>query len=53
MGQNANTQAWNFIFKRARPFFILHFHWKVLKSNGNFYRVTKAKTMAVEFMACM
>ena len=39
-------QSWKFIFKRARGFFICkgHFHWKILKSMGSFWRGTKAKT---------
>ena len=40
------TGIWNFIFERARPFSFCkgHFYWKVLKSMGNFWRGTKAKT---------
>ena len=39
------TQAWNFIFERARPFSFCkgHFNWKTLKPMGNLCRGTRAK----------
>ena len=50
-----NNQVRNFIFQRARPFVFCqgHFHWKMLKSMGNFWRGTKAKTWASEAMTSL
>ena len=49
---NISLQAWNLVVERARPFSFWkeHFHWRILKSIGNFRMGTKAKTRAMEVM---